>query len=72
MMEGMTIPIYGCRIDAVLSSPRQGSEKAEMLLDEFCSLPSDAGREAFVSALISRVLILRARSGFASAKTASP
>lgn len=57
----MELLIHSRHIDEILQSSDRGAQQAVMLLDRYTSLNSDNEREAFVGALIHRVLTEQAR-----------
>jgi hypothetical protein len=61
MIEGMSISACSRRVDDVLSARDGNAPKADMLLDQYTMLRSNDDREAFVAALIHKLLVLEAR-----------
>jgi hypothetical protein len=60
MIDGMELSIFSHQIDSILISLERDPERATMLFDRYVLLDAD-GRDAFVAALIHRVLTERAR-----------
>jgi hypothetical protein len=56
------IPIYSKTIDKIMSCSASGSEKIAMLLEQYQTLTSAHAQDAFVSALISKMVINRCRA----------
>jgi len=57
----MALSIYSRRIDKILDSRERNATVADMLFDEYTILGENADREAFVAALIHRMLMERTR-----------
>jgi hypothetical protein len=61
MVEAMILSTYSRRIDEVLSSRERNAPQADVLFDQYTTLISEDEREAFVAALIHRILLETAR-----------
>jgi hypothetical protein len=62
----MVLSIYSRRIDEILGCRERNAPRADLLFDQYTMLKADEDREAFVAALIHRVLTERARRADAS------
>lgn len=60
-MLAMELSIYSRQIDDILAAHEQDARRAGLLLDRYAMLNSDDARDAFVCALIHRVLTEHAR-----------
>jgi hypothetical protein len=60
-MLGMELSIYSRQIDEILSAREQDSQRAAMLLTRYASLNSHQAQDAFISALVHRLLTEHAR-----------
>lgn len=67
----MELSTYSRLLDEILSASEQDSQRASMILDRYATLNSDDARDAFVCALIHRVLTEHARR-LASTRQSSP
>jgi hypothetical protein len=60
-MLAMELSAYSRQIDEILTASERDARRAAMLLDRYAILNSDEAKDAFVCALIHRVLTERAR-----------
>lgn len=67
----MELSAYSRQLDEILSAAEPDAQRASMMLDRYMTLNSDSARDAFVCALIHRVLTEHTRR-LASARKATP
>ena len=55
-MEAMELSVFSRQITEILDASERDAQRASMLLDRYATLNSEDARDAFVAALVHRVL----------------